>query len=199
MSARVALAICVMIAVTSMSAQRDAATTARPNERPLLDRTKPDQDVHKWLEENASLLSRGDACTLREYWANADIHYKGPSGSWYGLVSFVVLPEDEEVVRVIRDEKQNLDVAVGVRYLPVQSGLSGVTLALAFEGNPGDVFSQLNRSEASGFRDKSWRYIEVVKPIQVGSVRYTYSLFCENGRTFLSFLKKPPKHNRNKP
>jgi len=152
-------------------------------------------DVHEWLKENESSLKRGDACTLASSWMNEQTP-KSPSGSVYEIASFVTIPGDEEMTRVIRDarSRSGLDIRVGVRYLPGGPGGSyAMQIALAFEGPPDAVFDEIGRAEAETLRYANWKWLTAVKPVRVGNLRYRFSLRCENGTTFLSFLRRPVK------
>jgi hypothetical protein len=57
-------------------------------------------------------------------------------------------------------------VRVGVQYLPIKSGVSGILIALAFEGPPRDVFDEPSRVEADTIRRKDWAYLTVTKEVR---------------------------------
>ena len=152
-------------------------------------------DVHNWLKENESYLKRGDGCTLTSSWMNEESP-ASPSGSVYEIASFVTAPGDEETTRVIRDSgsRSGLDVRIGVRYVPGGPGGSYLLqIALAFEGSPDGVFDEIGQAEAETLRYANWKWLTTVKSVRVGNLRYRFSLRCENGRTFLSFLRRPVK------
>ncbi len=152
-------------------------------------------DVSQWLKDNEPYLKRGDGCTLTSSWMN-EKEPASPSGSVFEIASFVTTPDEEETSGVIRDSdsRSGLDVRVGVRYLPGGPGGSYVLqIALGFEGSPKDVFDEVNGAEAETLRHENWKWLTAVKSVRVGDLRYRFSLRCENGRTFLSFLRGPVK------
>src|SRR5215467_8799655 len=112
---------------------------------------------------------------------------------------FMIAPSDdwEENSALIHDSasRSGLDIRVGAKY-PSGWPIRELDIALAFEGEPDDVFSEVNGAEARVFRDKNWKLVTVTKRIEIGDLRYQYSLTCENGKTFMSFLRKP-KHRRH--
>jgi hypothetical protein len=152
-------------------------------------------DAGTWLEQNRSSLNRGDGCQLNVWWRD-----EGPSAALpsavHGIVAFVVGPGDEEMTTVFHDSASDshLDVRVGVRYLPAGQGLPYLNIALALEGSPDDIFTEVSAAEAGALRDKNWKGLRVVKRIMVGNVRYEFSLGCENGKTFMGYLRRPAKH-----
>ena len=156
-------------------------------------------DVRKWLRENEAILKRGDGCSLTVSWYS-ESNRKGPGSAVHEIVAFLTLPEGEdEITRVFHDAASDsgLDVRVGVRY--VHDGLLAsklppkLELALALDGPSDDVFGEISRSEASTVRFKDWKFISVVKPIVANGMRYRYELFCENGKQFMSFFRRPVK------
>ena len=148
-------------------------------------------DVHKWLKENESSLKRGDGCSLTSSWLNEETP-ASPSGSVHEIASFVTIPEDEEMTKVIHDPGSGLDIRIGIRYLPGGPGGSYVLqIALAFEGSPDGAFDEIGRGEAETLRYTNWKWLTAVKSVRVANLRYRFSLGCENGRTFKSFLRRP--------
>ena len=155
-------------------------------------KSQGNDDVYRWLKVNEPLMIHGDACTVGYYWFDEKTKV---STSNYLVASFVVTPEDEEVTRIIRDTESGADARVGVRYHAVDSEMSEIWIALAFEGDPDDVFDEMSAVKARSIRDRNWRLLEVEKPLQSGSRLYEFHLTCENGRTAFSFPKKP-KHQK---
>lgn len=152
-------------------------------------------DVQNWLKENEPYLRRGDGCTLTSSWLNEGSP-ASPSGSVYEIASFVAAPGDEETTRLIHDSgsRSGLDARVGVRYLPGGPGGSYLLqIALAFEGSPDGVFDEIGQVEAETLRYPNWKWLTAVKSVRVGNLRYRFSLHCENGKTFLSFVRRTSK------
>lgn len=189
---------CLLLATLAVRAQdsavaRRTATEQRPPTATFYWDEK--HDVHNWLKENESYLKHGDGCTLTSSWMNEESP-ASPSGSVYEIASFVTAPGDEETTRVIHDSgsRSGLDVKVGVRYFPGgQGGSYLLQIALAFGGSPDGVFDEIGRAEAETQRYANWKWLTAVKSARVGNLRYRFSLHCENGRTFLSFLRRPVK------
>ncbi len=149
------------------------------------------QDVRVWLTEKKSALNQGDGCTLSSSWMNED-NPKEPSGSVWFIASFVAVPEDEGFATLIQDSPSNSgsDVRVAVRYIRDETKKvpTEIRIALAVGGSE-DVFSEGSRSEARTIRDSNWKSLSVVKETVVGHKRYTFVLRCENGKTFLDYMK----------
>ena len=189
---------CLLFATLAVLAQdntvaRRTATEQRPPTATFYWDEK--HDVHNWLKENESYLKRGDGCTLTSSWRNEESPAT-PSGSLYEIASFVAAPGDEETTRVIHDSgaRSGLDVKVGVRYVPDGPGGSYLLqIALAFGGSPDGAFDENGRTEAETLRYANWKWLTAVKSARVGNLRYQFSLHCENGKTFLSFLRRPVK------
>jgi hypothetical protein len=193
---------CLIFAAVILSAQSDSRSKANTDERgtsiPTLYWNK-EHDVHKWLMKNEASLNRGDGCTLAVSWMD---DRKGLPSAVNEIVSFVLVPENEEITRVFRDtaSESGLEVRVGARYLPSDlPSLSRLEIALALEGPAGGVFEEISRSEAGTVRYKNWKHLSVVKPVLAEHVRYRYVLSCENGRTFMSYLRHPAKHKVRTP
>jgi hypothetical protein len=149
-----------------------------------------------WLKKNEGLLNRGDGCTLSVHWASADPKQRSsPTSAVHEIASLIVAPGDEETHTIIRDKVSGSgsDVRVGVQYLPGKSGVSELRIALAFDGPAEDVFNEVSRAEGKTLRDPEWKLLTVVKPVRISEMVYTYALSCENGKTFLSFLRRPVK------
>jgi hypothetical protein len=187
----IAVASCLILASVAVSAQEKPATSGQQSSTGTLYWSeKP--DVKKWLAENEALLNQGDGCSLTSSWMNEEHPY--PAGSVSEIASFVTVPGDDELTRVIHDPASGLDVRVGVRYAPgVPGQLYGLQVAIAFDGPPDSVFDEISRAEAETLRYPNWRSITVVKPVRVGNMRYRFSLRCENSRTFMNFLRRPAK------
>lgn len=187
---------CFLLVGVTVSAQEKTAGIERKSSTTTLYWSEK-SDVKKWLTENAALLNRGDACSLSSSWANEE-HPTYPAGSVWEIASFVTIPGDDELTKVIHDSASGLDVRVGVRYSPGVPGQSyGLQIALAFEGPADGVFDEISRAEAETLRYSNWKSLAVVKPIRVGDTRYRFSFSCENGRTFMSFLRRPPKKSQS--
>ena len=188
---------CFFLVAVSVSGQVVSSPKHTDRKQVLHWDEKP--DVHKWLIENGSMLKQGDGCTLSVSWADKDDHNR-PSSAVHEITSFVITPQDEEMTRLFSDtaSPSGLGVRVGVRYLP--SSFAGseqyLQIALALEGAADEVFDEISRSEAGTIRYKNWKDIEVVKPILIESIQYRFALSCENGKTFLSFLRHS-KHRLN--
>jgi hypothetical protein len=149
-------------------------------------------DLRKWLKENESRLNRGDGCALLGSYYDEDKSFR--SGR-YEIVSFIISPEDQEMIRVVRDsidEDRFVEVRIGVKYTPIDSG-HYLQIALASEGSPENVFVELSRAEALTIRDRHWRWLSVERQIRVGHVQYNFSLTCENGKTFMNWWRHPLK------
>jgi hypothetical protein len=171
--------------------------TANSDAAPIMfDWNASPNQIIPWLKKNKRLLNRGDGCTLAVHWASADPKQRSsPTSSVHEIASLVVAPADEEIHTIIRDKVSGSwsDVRVGVQYLPGKSGVWELRIALAFDGPPEDVFHEVSRAEGATLRDQEWKSLTVVKPIRISEFVYTYALSCENGRTFLSFLRQPVK------
>jgi hypothetical protein len=156
---------------------------------------KPSNDVNKWLKDHESFLQRGDGCSLNRSFVNSQARSYGSAVNNVAL--FMIAPGDdlEENSTMIHDEVSGLDIRVGARYLSGDA-MEELEIALAFDGEPDNVFNEITAAEAHSLRDKNWKYLTLVKKIQLGDVEYRYSLACENGKTFMSFLRKPAKHRR---
>jgi hypothetical protein len=168
-----------------VGAQKNTAVHPQsPSGRILHWSEKPDpKNVENWLSENESVLNRGDACTFTSWQRSEDPPYT--SSSVWAYETFVTLPEDEELTKVIHDPESGLDIGVGVRYARRDSRYPYLLqLALAFEGPADHVFEETNRAEAETVRSPNWRSVGVVKPTRVGNMEYTFSLHCENGREY---------------
>jgi hypothetical protein len=156
----------------------------------------PDQII-PWLKKNERLLDHGDGCSLMVSWASAKPEERSlPSASNHEIASLIVTPEDEEIHTIFRDKVSGsgLDVRVGVQYIPsLKSGLSEIRIALALDGPVQDVFNEVSRAEGATLRNQEWKRLTIVKPIKVSEMNYRYSLTCENGKTFLSFLRRPTR------
>ena len=189
---------CVLFVALAAPAQEKGVAVRTANEKQPPAATfywDEKHDVHTWLIENESTLKHGDACTLTSSWMNEETP-ASPSGSVYEIASFVIAPGDEEMTRVIRDStsRSGLDIRVGARYLPGGPGGSYLLqIALAFEGSPDDVFEEIGQAQAETLRYANWKWLTAVKSVRVGNLRYRFSLHCENGRTFLNFLRRPVK------
>jgi len=147
-------------------------------------------DVRKWLKDHESFLRRGDGCQLNVSWAGT-----GPySSALHSIAMFMIAPGDDfdEIFTLIHDDASpsGLDIRVGARYFPDRV----LEIALAFEGQPEDVFNEATSAEARSLRDSKWKSVTLLRQIEIGDLRYQYSLSCENGKTFMSFLRKPVKH-----
>jgi hypothetical protein len=146
-------------------------------------------DLKRWLQENELTLRRGDACTLTYWWLSEE-DPNGPRSARHPLITFAILPADEETTKIILDQRSGLDVRVGVRYLPGDSKSSNLLqLALAFEGSASGVFDEVDRAQAEALRYPGWRSLTFVKPISVDHVQYTFSLNCHNGSEHLAMWK----------
>jgi hypothetical protein len=138
------------------------------------------EELHRWLKDNEGLLDRGDVCAVGYSWSDEKTKI---STSNYSVADFLVTPDDEEVTRLIRDAESGLEVRVGVQYLPLKSGTSGIRIALAFEGATEAVFSEISRGEASAVREKGWKFLEAVKSIQTAGRLYRVYLNCSSPET----------------
>ena len=196
MKSAIIVASCFILVGVAILAQEKAPAMEHDSSTPTLYWSeKP--DVKKWLTENTAQLNRGDACSLFSSWAD-EKHPTYPSGSDWAIASFVTIPGDEELTRLIHDSASGLDVRVGVRYFPAVPGQSyGLQIALAFEGPADSVFDEISRSEAETLRYSNWKSLAVVKPIRVGDMRYRFSFRCENGQTFMSFLRRPARKTQS--
>jgi hypothetical protein len=199
MTRAITVVSCLLFGTLAVYAQDNAVARRTSTEQQPRTATfycdDPKHDVHSWLKENESYLKRGDGCTLTSSWLNEESP-ASPSGSVYEIASFVTAPGDEETTRVIRDSdsRSGLDVRLGVRYVPGGPGGSYLLqIALAFEGPPDGVFDEIGQAEAETLRYENWKWLTAVKSVRVGNLRYRFSLRCENGRTFLSFLRRPLK------
>src|SRR5262249_29837740 len=125
------------------------------------------RDLHKWIRENKSSLDRGDACTLKVNYSITGVQE---------IATFVAVPEEEPTTRIIHDSATHsgLDIRVGVYYAPQVPGAPGIELeiALAFEGSPDDVFSDISGARAWTFRDRNWKFLRIKKDIDAGDLRY---------------------------
>lgn len=107
----------------------------------------------------------------------------------------------------IHDSATNsgLDIRVGVHYFHDYASPPGTQLqiAIAFEGSPDDVFVDISGAKAWTVRDRNWKSLRVEQGIVVGDLQYKFSLECENGKSFPTFLwrhakhKSPPNHGRS--
>jgi len=167
----------------------------------LFDWSATPNEVVPWLKKNEQLLDRGDGCTLTVHWAAANQRSGQPSSAVHEIASLIVVPGAEETHTTVRDRVSGsgLNIRVGVLYFPVDSNVWGLRIALASDGPAEDVFNELSRAEASTLRDKHWKSVTVVKPIRVSDMVYTYSFSCENGRTFLRFLRGEKMHGSTTP
>jgi hypothetical protein len=187
-----ATAVSILLVGSGAIIAQDKAAAAHEGEdriapsRIFYEKSGGHEELRRWLQENGRLLDRGDVCTLNVSWMNEET--KGNSSAVHNVASFLVVPEDEEVTRLIRDTESGLDVRVGVQYHPIKSGLSEIRIALAFEGAPDDIFYEISRGEAKAIRQRKWKFLEAAKDIRIASLRYTFYLTCENGRT--SILNK---------
>lgn len=191
-----ALVYCVLFAaLAGYSQDRTAGRNVTEQQRSATLYWDEKHEVSQWLKENEAYLKRGDGCTLTSSWMN-EKEPASRSGSVFEIASFVTAPDEEETTRVIRDSdsRSGLEVRVGVRYLP--GGPEGsylLQIALGFEGSPADVFDEVAGAEAETLRYENWKWLDAVKSVRVGDLRYRFSLRCENGKTFLNFLRRPIK------
>jgi hypothetical protein len=185
MQGRVIVATLTVASLVVGAQKNTAIQPQSPSGRILHWSEKPDpKNVENWLTENESNLNRGDACTFTSSQRSEAPPYT--SSSVWAFETFVTLPDDEELTKVIHDPDSGLDIRVGVRYLRGDSRYRYMLqLALAFEGPAERVFEQTNRAQAETVRSPNWRSVVVVKPTKVGSMEYTFSLHCENGREYL--------------
>ena len=183
---------CLGVAWPAMSSQD---TPARPSDgsnviaQPRIYRWPPNDldGLQRWLKSNASLLERGDACSRGFYWSDKQNKF---STSNYELASFVVIPDDDEITYTVHESESGVDVRVGIKFQLVNKAVSEIRVALAFEGDPEDVFNEVSRAEARSMRDNTWKLLEGTKPIQSGNRVYRFHLICENGKTALAPFKK---------
>jgi hypothetical protein len=198
MNRAIGVVSCFILISVAVGAQQNLAGKEQESSNAVLDWSKK-PDVREWLRENEALLNRGDGCTLTSSWTNEEHPYPGSAVS--AIASFVTVPGDDELTRVIHDSASGLDVRVGIRYAAgVPGQLYGLQIALALEGPPDGVFDEISRAEAEALRFADWKWLAVVKPIRVGNMRYRFSLHCENGRSFMNFLRQAVrKHPSTKP
>lgn len=188
----------LLLAPCMVTAQNNAAPPKPANETnpstQMFDWSEK-RDVYKWLQDNKSSLDRGDGCSLNVSYGGKDSYL---SSAVHNIASFVAVPEEEQITRMIHDSATDsgLDVRVGVRYYHHDESPSGTELqiAIAFEGSPEVVFVEMGGAQAWTVRDKNWKWLRVEKGIVVGDLQYSFSLECVNGKFFLDFLRRPAKH-----
>lgn len=183
----VSLFIASFVLFSECIAQSTEADVLQPSR--IYDLTAPEKpDLKRWLKGNENLLNRGDVCGVSYSWTDET---RKISTSNFLLQSFLVVPEDEEVKRIVRHKASGLDVRIGVQYHPLAFGsASEIRIALAFEGQRDDVFDETSRSEATTLRDHKWKFLETAKSIRAGERFYTFHLTCRNGKTAFSWLKR---------
>ncbi len=177
----------LLISIAQSSSYLQAGMKSPPN---LYDWTKHDEgnNVGQWLKENEHALSYYDACTLTVSWS--DEESKLGSGV-HELISFLADPhEEEEIGTAIYHSESGMNVSVGVRYLPVQGKPSIIQIALALKGSPSDVFYEIDRSEAEVVWRKSDMLLGTTKCARIANRIFTFHLSCQNGKTFLSPLRR---------
>jgi hypothetical protein len=134
-------------------------------------------------------LNRGDGCSLNVYRFDEQTKI---SSSNEGIALIAVAPGEESFTQLLRDTHSGLDIRVGLRYEPVglqpSPGMSRLRIALALEGAPDDVFDTVSRTEAATIREKAWKSFSAVKATRLGSLRFVFTLTCENGKSFMSPL-----------
>jgi hypothetical protein len=152
-------------------------------------------DVNKWLKDHEPFLQRGDGCMLNMSFADSTSR-----SGLNNVALFMIAPGDpdnfEENSTVIHDSRSGLDVRVGARYV-YGEGIEELEIALGFEGDADNVFNEVTAAQARSLRDKNWKALTLVRKTQIGDTRYEYSLNCENGKTFMSVLRKPVGRRRH--
>jgi hypothetical protein len=130
---------------------------------------------------SASVHAQQDVCGVTTYWWDQKTTV---SSSRFNIGAFHASVKDGETFKTFRHKESDVTVTVGVNYFQdiVGKGTRRVRLAIAFTGNPEDVFDELDRAEAEAFYDKNWRGMSVSRSIQVDNRVYTFTLSCGGDR-----------------
>ncbi len=151
-------------------------------------RTSKTGDILLWLKQNEKLLNYADGCSLTASWRDDESEL---GTSVFNIAEILIAPENEKVATLFQLPEYGIGARVGVRYLPLASKNSwAIQIALAFEGAAEDVFDESSSSEAETMRESNWKYLSVAKDIRTGKRIYNFHFGCQNGKTYMKFLRK---------
>jgi hypothetical protein len=199
MRSALTVSTCLFLAICIGLLQEQSAnnsTRGSPSSRVYYWKPDDSGNFRHWLAQNDALLNRGDACTLRYSWMDEKTKV---STSLYEIASLVVVPEDDKVVELLSGGEYAAELRVGVQYLPIKSGASGILIALAFESTPRDVFDEPSRVEAQTIGRKDWTYLTVTKEVRSADRLYRFNFMCENGRAAFSPFRQNKSYAAPRP
>lgn len=144
----------------------------------------------RWVEQNESLLASSHLCRVSVSWMDQTSQL---GSGVHELADFIVEPDrDGEVTKQLPGPKAELQPRVGIQFIRSDSKLSALSLAIAMDGKPGDVFYEISRAEASTIikSQQSWTNLSVSKLVQLQNVTYTFRLSCQPGSAYLTTYKQ---------
>jgi hypothetical protein len=150
-------------------------------------RWRPRGDMVPWLKQHRRRLQTGDACRLLASWKDDDVEY---GSALHNIAEIILEPRDGEATYLVHEAAPGLAIRLGVRYHLEETRQLTLSVAMAAGDPSEDAFASLNRVEADTIRGKRWTFVTIRKPIRRGPRLYTFHFTCENGRTFLNFLRE---------
>lgn len=125
-----------------------------------------------------SAQAQTEVCGVTTYYRDSEAK---SSPSRFSVGTFPLKLEESATTKLFTHQESGVNISVGVEQVRgiFENEPRRIRIAIAFTGQPADVFDEIERAEAESIYDKGWRWLSVSRNTRVANRIYTFTFGCE--------------------